>query len=241
MAGAAAGLGYRRIRGCGRPDGDGAGLAARFSERAEPIRGRFTMAGRPAECRPMTGGAGGGSAVADAVGRYDRGRRAAFRRLGGPVPAVSSAELVAACSAAGCCAPPCGGGVAQHESLWQRRAAAVARQHQCRSAMDGVEMLNASEDDARPAGRADVALFRYSLIRTLADPGLISDRARPAGAGDRRRGAPGPFGEPVTVSRARLDRWIRAWRAGGFDALIPPEAPGHPADRRRGAGDGRRR
>jgi putative transposase len=33
----------------------------------------------------------------------------------------------------------------------------------------------------------------------------------------------GPFGEPVTVSRASLDRWIRAWRAGGFDALIPVE------------------
>ena len=33
----------------------------------------------------------------------------------------------------------------------------------------------------------------------------------------------GPFGEPVTVSRASLDRWIRAWRSGGFDALIPAE------------------
>ena len=33
----------------------------------------------------------------------------------------------------------------------------------------------------------------------------------------------GPSGEPVTVSRASLDRWIRAWRAGGFDALIPAE------------------
>ena len=27
----------------------------------------------------------------------------------------------------------------------------------------------------------------------------------------------------MTVSRASLDRWIRAWRAGGFDALIPAE------------------
>ena len=32
----------------------------------------------------------------------------------------------------------------------------------------------------------------------------------------------GPFGEPVTVSRPSLDRWIRAWRSGGFDALAPP-------------------
>jgi transposase InsO family protein len=33
----------------------------------------------------------------------------------------------------------------------------------------------------------------------------------------------GPFGQPVRVSRATLDRWIRAWRAGGFDALVPDE------------------
>lgn len=33
----------------------------------------------------------------------------------------------------------------------------------------------------------------------------------------------GPFDQPVTVSRASLDRWIRAWRAGGFDALVPAE------------------
>jgi putative transposase len=32
----------------------------------------------------------------------------------------------------------------------------------------------------------------------------------------------GPFGEPVTVSRATIDRWIRAWRSGGFAALSPP-------------------
>jgi putative transposase len=31
----------------------------------------------------------------------------------------------------------------------------------------------------------------------------------------------GPFGAPVRISRETLDRWIRAWRAGGFDALIP--------------------
>lgn len=31
----------------------------------------------------------------------------------------------------------------------------------------------------------------------------------------------GPDGQQVRVSRASLDRWIRAWRTGGFDALIP--------------------
>src|SRR6266545_640806 len=31
----------------------------------------------------------------------------------------------------------------------------------------------------------------------------------------------GPNGARVRVSRATIDRWIRAWRAGGFDALVP--------------------
>lgn len=30
-----------------------------------------------------------------------------------------------------------------------------------------------------------------------------------------------PHGARVRVSRPTLDRWIRAWRAGGFDALVP--------------------
>ena len=33
---------------------------------------------------------------------------------------------------------------------------------------------------------------------------------------------PGPFGDEVAVSRATIDRWIRAWRSGGFAALAPP-------------------
>ena len=31
----------------------------------------------------------------------------------------------------------------------------------------------------------------------------------------------GPFGHPVQVARPTIDRWIRAWRRGGFDALVP--------------------
>jgi putative transposase len=69
----------------------------------------------------------------------------------------------------------------------------------------------------------DIALYRYSLIRPLADPGLSpSERGRLV----RELAAQvhlGPSGQPATVSRASLDRWIRAWRAGGFDALIPAE------------------
>jgi putative transposase len=69
----------------------------------------------------------------------------------------------------------------------------------------------------------DIALYRYSLIRPLADPRLSPSER---GALVRELAAQvhiGPTGEPVTVSRASLDRWIRAWRAHGFDALIPAE------------------
>jgi putative transposase len=68
----------------------------------------------------------------------------------------------------------------------------------------------------------DVALYRYSLIRPLTDAGLsASERGRLV----RQLAAQvhiGPTGEPVTVSRASLNRWIRAYRTGGFDTLVPP-------------------
>jgi putative transposase len=79
------------------------------------------------------------------------------------------------------------------------------------------------------ASRArDVALFRYSLIRPLADPALTATE-RGALVRELARGVHvGPSGEPVRVSRSTLDRWIRAWRIGGFDALIPPARQVHP-------------
>jgi len=66
-------------------------------------------------------------------------------------------------------------------------------------------------------------LFRYALIRPLADPALTPAERGALARELAARVHIGPFGEPVTVSRASLDRWIRAWRAGGFDALIPVE------------------
>lgn len=77
-------------------------------------------------------------------------------------------------------------------------------------------------DRSRAGAARDVALFRYSLIRPLADPAL---GAAARGALVREVAAQqhvGPAGDMVTVSRSTVDRWIRAWRAGGFDALIPP-------------------
>jgi putative transposase len=68
----------------------------------------------------------------------------------------------------------------------------------------------------------DVALMRYALIREAADPALSTKQRGRLVRALAAREHPGPFGAPVRVSRATLDRWIRAWRAGGFDALVPP-------------------
>ena len=78
------------------------------------------------------------------------------------------------------------------------------------------------DDAARRAERArDVALFRYALIREAADASL-STRARGVLVRDLAgREHTGPFGGKVMVSRVSLDRWVRAWRTGGFDALVP--------------------
>jgi putative transposase len=68
----------------------------------------------------------------------------------------------------------------------------------------------------------EVALFRYSLIRQAADPALSkAQRGRLVRALAAEVHA-GPGGDPVRVARGTIDRWIRAWRAGGFEALKPP-------------------
>jgi putative transposase len=66
-----------------------------------------------------------------------------------------------------------------------------------------------------------VALFRYQLVREAADPGLSSRQRGRLVRELAGREHPGPFGKPVRVSRQNLDRWVLAWRRGGFDALLP--------------------
>src|SRR6266568_4006295 len=81
--------------------------------------------------------------------------------------------------------------------------------------------MSGAEEDRKRAQRAEqVALFRYQLIREAADPGLtVRQRGRMVREIAGREHA-GPFGEPVTVSRATADRWIRAWRSGGSAAQV---------------------
>ncbi len=82
--------------------------------------------------------------------------------------------------------------------------------------------------DAAADHRQAIALFRYSLIREAADPALSK---RDRGALVRalaERDHLGPGGQRVRVGRNTLDRWIRAWRAGGFAALLPDPRVGVP-------------
>jgi putative transposase len=86
-----------------------------------------------------------------------------------------------------------------------------------------------SEDSKRIERARAIGLFRYQLIREAADP-AHSTKAR--GVLVRQIAAAehiGPFGRPVRVARQTIDRWIRDWRAGGFDALVP--SPRQPAPR----------
>ncbi|MBA2575117.1 MAG: DDE-type integrase/transposase/recombinase [Euzebyaceae bacterium] len=76
--------------------------------------------------------------------------------------------------------------------------------------------------------RREVGLFRYALIREAADVAL-----RPSERGMlvrqlSLRDHVGVDGRRVRVSRATLDRWIRAWQTGGFAALLPAPRPTGP-------------
>ena len=67
----------------------------------------------------------------------------------------------------------------------------------------------------------DVGLFRYSLIREPADRSLSKAERGVLVRSLAARDHVGPDGTRVRVSRTTLDRWIRLWRTGGFDALVP--------------------
>jgi len=66
-----------------------------------------------------------------------------------------------------------------------------------------------------------IGLFRYQLIREAADAAHSTKErgkmVRELASGEHTD----PFGRRVRVSRQTIDRWIRDWRAGGFDALVP--------------------
>lgn len=77
------------------------------------------------------------------------------------------------------------------------------------------------EQTTRMRRAREVGLFRYQLIREAADP---AHSPRERGLLVRQiveREHTDAFGRRVRVSRPTVDRWIRDWRTGGFDALVP--------------------
>ncbi|HEY5274116.1 MAG TPA: DDE-type integrase/transposase/recombinase [Acidimicrobiales bacterium] len=79
-----------------------------------------------------------------------------------------------------------------------------------------------AEREEHRGGRAqDIALFRYALVRGAADEKLSTrERGRLVRLLSETTHT-GPDGTPVAVSRPTIDRWIRAYRSGGFAALTP--------------------
>ena len=75
----------------------------------------------------------------------------------------------------------------------------------------------------RRARAQDVALFRYRLIGPALEEGLSTKQRGRVVRGLAGRVHAGPGGRGVQVSRKTIDRWIRAWRKGGFEALLPSD------------------
>lgn len=83
-----------------------------------------------------------------------------------------------------------------------------------------------------PLARKDraekTALHRYQLIREAADKSLTTRQRGPMVRALAAAEHTGVDGQPVRYSRETLDRWIRAWQAGGFDGLKPRERAAAP-------------
>jgi putative transposase len=77
------------------------------------------------------------------------------------------------------------------------------------------------QDNARTARAREVGLFRYALISEALNEELSTKQRGRLVRAVAAKTHPGPFGIPVRISRASLDRWIRDYRSGGFAALVP--------------------
>jgi putative transposase len=78
------------------------------------------------------------------------------------------------------------------------------------------------DEQAVRAERAQaVGMFRYQLIREAADPAHSTKARGRLVRAIAAREHTDPFGRRIRVSRQTVDRWIRDWRAGGFEALVP--------------------
>jgi putative transposase len=77
------------------------------------------------------------------------------------------------------------------------------------------------EERVRAERARTIGLFRYALIQSALDKQLSTKQRGRLVRELADREHDGPFGLPVRISRVTIDRWIRDWRRGGFDALVP--------------------
>src|SRR5216683_6496675 len=81
--------------------------------------------------------------------------------------------------------------------------------------------MEEQEEQARLERARAIGLFRYMLIREAADPALSTRQRGKLVRAIAAREHADPSGRPVRLTRWTLDRWIRLWQQGGFDALVP--------------------
>jgi putative transposase len=77
------------------------------------------------------------------------------------------------------------------------------------------------EEQKRRERAQAIGLFRYQLICPALDEGLSSKQRGKLVREIAAATHTDPFGNQTRVSRETLDRWIRRYRAGGFEALAP--------------------
>ncbi len=93
------------------------------------------------------------------------------------------------------------------------------------SRMKEDKVTQADEEARRRAEQArQVGLFRYRLVSEVTGPQLSArqrgQRVRELAAAEHD----GPGGGKVRMSEQTIRRWVRSWRAGGFEALVPAPA-----------------
>src|SRR5260370_31390567 len=81
--------------------------------------------------------------------------------------------------------------------------------------------MEEQEEQARLERARAMGLFRYMLIGEAADPALSTRQRGKLVRAIAAREHADPSGRPVRLTRWTLDRWIRLWQQGGFDALVP--------------------
>jgi transposase InsO family protein len=77
------------------------------------------------------------------------------------------------------------------------------------------------EDHKRRERAQAIGLFRYQLICAALDEQLSAKQRGKLVRAIAAQAHTDPFGNTVRISRETLDRWIRRYRAGGFEALVP--------------------